>query len=305
MKTLKKYRGPLELLLCSFIWGTAFIFQKVGLQYVGNFTLNCVRMALASLFLLPVVVVRRRRAKRAGEAQPLKTLILAGLSCGAVLFIAANLQQAAIKVSTPGKVGFITALYVVLVPLIGLLFFKRKVRFNVWIGAALAVVGLYLLCVKDSFEIGAGELLSLGSALFFALQITLVGIYSQKTDPVALCMLQFVMVSVLSLGPMLVFEQPRMSDILNAGVPILYAGVVSCGFGYTLQALGQRETDPSVASIIMCLEALFAFVAEIIYFDRVPAVSEFVGSAVMLTAIIVAELDLSRIGARKRIRKAR
>lgn len=300
-----KYRGPLELLLCSFLWGTAFIFQKVGLEYVGNFTINCVRMALASLFLLPIVILRRRRAKRTGEARPLKTLILAGLCCGAVLFIAANLQQAAIKESTPGKVGFITALYVVLVPLIGLVFFKRRVRFNVWIGAALAVAGLYLLCVKGSFEIGAGELLSLASALFFAVQITLVGIYSQKTDPVALCMLQFMMVSILSLGPMLVFEQPQISDILKAGVPILYAGVVSCGFGYTLQALGQRETDPSVASIIMCLEALFAFIAEIVYFDRVPAVSEFVGSAVMLAAIVVSQLDLSHIGSRTKIRKAR
>ncbi|MBQ9543828.1 MAG: DMT family transporter [Clostridia bacterium] len=225
-----KLKGNIELLVCAMIWGSAFIAQKIALGFVGSFTINCIRMALASLALFPVVLFRRHRAIKKGETYPLKQSVVAGLLCGVALFAAANAQQAAIKLSTPGKVSFITAFYVVLVPIIGLIF-GRKARFNVWIGAALAIVGLYLLCVVDSTTISIGDFLALASAFLFAIQITLIGHYGRGTDPLALSMVQFAVVSVLSAPPMFIFEDPSLSTIHTALIPILYAGLVSCGVG--------------------------------------------------------------------------
>lgn len=285
-----KLKGGIELFICAMIWGSAFIAQKIALGYVESFTLNCVRMTLASLALLPVVFFRRRRAVRKGEVYPLKKSVFAGLLCGVTLFVAANAQQAAIKLSTPGKVSFITAFYVVLVPIIGLVF-GRKVRFNVWIGAVLSIAGLYLLCVVDSMTVSAGDFLALACALMFAVQITLIGHYGKGTDPIALSMAQFAVAGVLSAPPMLIFETPGIAAIESALIPILYAGLLSCGVGYTLQAVGQRETEPSVASIIVSLEAVFALVSEMIWYKRVPGRNELIGCAIMLCAIVVSQLE--------------
>ena len=283
-------KGNIELFICAMIWGSAFISQKIALYTVGSFTLNCVRMILASLALVPVVLFRRHRAVKRGEGYPFRQSVVAGLLCGVALFAAANAQQAAIRISTPGKVSFITALYVVLVPIIGLIF-GRKVRFNVWIGAVLAIVGLYLLCIVGSVSVGTGDFLALLSAFLFAIQISLIGHYGRGTDPIALSMVQFGVVGVLSAAPMFIFETPTLPAINTALIPILYAGLVSCGLGYTLQAIGQRETNPAVASIIISLEAVFALIAEMIWFRKIPGANELIGCGVMLCAIIISQIE--------------
>lgn len=293
--TKLQLRSNLMLLLTALIWGCAFVAQSVGMDYVGPFTFNCVRFVIGAVVLLPCIVfldkINGRTPSVWGtrDVQQRKTLLLGGLACGTTLAVASGLQQVGIMYTTVGKAGFITALYIVMVPLLGLVVHKR-VGLPVWAAVALAVVGMYLLCITDGFSIGLGDTIMLLCAVVFALQILAVDYFSARTDGVRLSCLQFLVCGVWNAIPMFATETPRMADIFSAWLPILYAGVLSCGVAYTLQVIAQRNTAPAVASLLMSLESVFAVLAGWILLGEQLSARELLGCALVFGAILLAQL---------------
>lgn len=300
----KSLKSSLLLLLTAIIWGTAFVAQSVGMEYVGGFTFNCTRSLIGSAFLVPCILFLDWLKKKEGDAPETpktpeeaaagrKTLITGGIACGVVLFIASNLQQFGIKYTTVGKAGFITALYIVLVPILGI-FLKKKVSFKVWISVVLAVAGLYLLCITDGFSIGTGDFMVLLCAVAFAVHILVIDYFSPKTDGVRMSCIQFLVCGLLSGVCMLLFEQPVLSELLRAWMPVLYAGVMSCGVAYTLQIVGQKGADPTVASLILSLESVVSVLAGWAILGQSLSGRELLGCVLMFGAIILAQLPGDR-----------
>ncbi|MEL7655396.1 MAG: DMT family transporter [Bacillota bacterium] len=297
----KKLQSDLMLFLTAFIWGASFVAQRAGMEYIGPFTFNGIRCFIGALVLIPIIMVLdgQRKKKNAGEEiVPLteeekkmskKTLLLGGLSCGVVLFISSSLQQIGIIYTTAGKAGFITALYIVLVPILGL-FLGRKVRKILWLCVALATGGLYLLCIKEGFTIGKGDLLVLLCAFGFAVHILVIDYFSPKTDGVKMSALQFFICGVLSTPCMILFETIVWRDIIDCWLPILYAGIMSCGVAYTLQIVAQKNVEPTVASLILSLESVFAVIAGMILLSEQISPREAIGCIIMFAAIILAQL---------------
>ena len=283
------YAGPLMLLLTAMIWGAAFVAQSVGLDYVGPFTLNAVRFLIGGVFLLPCIGVLRRAGVRPTASGSRKELLLGGLVCGGLLAIASSLQQIGLAYTTVGKAGFLTALYVILVPILGLLAGKR-VRKLVWACVALSLAGLYLLCMAGGASLGAGDGLMLLCALVFALHIQAIDYFSPRTDSLALSCLQFLICGALCAIPMLALERPAPAAILRAWQPILYAGILSSGVGYTLQAIAQRRTDPTVASLILCMESVFSALFGWLLLRQALSPRELAGCGLMLLAILLSQL---------------
>ncbi|WP_319560646.1 DMT family transporter [Marispirochaeta sp.] len=254
MKT-RVMRNDALLLMTAMIWGFAFVAQRVGMRFIGPFTYNSVRFALGAVSLLPLLYWRRKRGKQIRSAARLRLRV--SLAAGAFLFIAASLQQIGIVYTTAGKAGFITTLYVVLVPLFGIAV-RRGTGVAGWVGVVLAVSGLYLLSVREGFSISPGDLLVLASAVFWALHVLLIDLYGRYVDSIELSIIQFAFCSVLCTITALAFEAPSVSGILTAAVPILYGGLFSVGIAYTLQVVAQKNAPPSHAAILLSLEGAFA-----------------------------------------------
>lgn len=252
-------RGNLLLLLTALVWGTAFVAQSVGMDFVGPFTFNGIRSVLAGIVLIPVALLARR-GKPALTPQGRKNTWLGGLCCGVALFAGSSFQQIGIQYTTAGKAGFITALYIVLVPLFGLSLGKR-VRALVWVAVGMAVAGLYLLCVREGFTIERGDLYVLCCAVMFAVHILVIDYFSPRADCIAMSCIQFFVSGAIGCAAMLLFETPEIGAILSCWLPILYAGILSGGVGYTLQIVAQKDTNPTVASLLMSLESVFAALA--------------------------------------------
>ena len=307
--------GKLYLFGAALIWGVAFVAQQVGMEHVGPFTFNAVRNLIGALVLVPCVfLIKRLQGSRnpnggevtaggaigsttGGSATPetrqasdKRELLRAGLVTGTFLAIAGNLQQVGIKYTTVGKAGFITAMYIVLVPLVGI-FLKRKAGWKIWVSVALSVVGLYLLSMKPGdFTLGMGDLYVLLAAVAFAFQITAVDYYAARVDNLWLACMEFLVCGLITLVLMLLFEHPTLSGILAAKWPILYAGVLSCGVAYTFQILGQRRTDPAIASLIMSLEAVISALAGWLLLGQSMSGREIFGCVIMFAAILLAQL---------------
>ena len=309
-------RNSLLLLLTAVIWGVAFVAQSVGMDYVGAFTFNCVRSIIGGLVLIPCIVFLRNLKFREnhGNAEAVRphtgkkrtglplneTLhvtqaeVVGGICCGIALFAASNFQQFGISYTTVGKAGFITALYVVIVPIMGL-FFKKKVSFVVWISVVLSVIGLYLLCMTESsFSLSFGDLLVLICAVLFSIHILVIDYFSPRGDGVVMSCIQFFVCGLLSGVMMFLFETPVMSDILAAWVPILYAGVLSCGVAYTLQIVGQKDMNPTVASLILCLESVVSALAGWLILHQALSTRELSGCFLMFFAIVLAQLPTAQ-----------
>ena len=296
----KKLKGNLMLLLTALIWGSSFVAQRAGMEYIGPFTFNVLRSLIGGLTLIPVILIIGRskspeaqEAKDASESQTLekdrKTLLLGGVCCGLALFIACSLQQVGIVYTTAGKAGFITALYIVLVPILGV-FIGKKVRPIIWFCIVLSVAGLYLLCMKDGFSLSRGDFLVLLCALFFSIHILVIDHFSPKASGVKLSCIQFFVCGILSLIPASAFEEFNWGQILSCWVPILYSGVLSCGVAYTLQIVAQKNTEPAVASLLLSLESVFAVISGVLILHESITLKEFCGCAIMFIAIIVAQL---------------
>lgn len=297
-------RNSLLLLLTAVIWGVAFVAQSVGMDYVGAFTFNCVRSIIGGLVLIPCIVfLKNLKYKEMGgqgklsvkeSLQVTRVELVGGICCGVALFAASNFQQFGISYTTVGKAGFITALYVVIVPIMGL-FFKKKVSFVIWISVVLSVVGLYLLCMtENSFSLAFGDLLVLICALLFSVHILVIDYFSPKGDGVIISCIQFFVSGVLSGVMMFLFETPRVEGILAAWMPILYAGVLSCGVAYTLQIVGQKDMNPTVASLILCLESVVSALAGWLILGQALNAREMAGCFLMFFAIVLAQLPAAQ-----------
>lgn len=285
------------LLLTAFIWGCAFVAQSVGMDYVGPFTFNSVRSFIGSLVLVPVIFLMDSLKRKEGMSEEevrasrgdTKTLITGGICCGVVLGVASSLQQFGIMFTTVGKAGFITAMYIVIVPLLGV-FIGKKVRPLILFCVALSVAGLYFLCMTEKLSLGIGDLYVLVCAVIFSVHILVVDHFSPLVDGVRLSAIQFLTAGVLCAVPMLLFEAPNLTGILAAWKPILYAGVLSCGVAYTLQILGQKGADPTVASLLMSLESVFSVLAGWVILGQALSLKELFGCGLMFCAIILAQL---------------
>jgi len=290
----RSLRGSLLLLLGSVIWGAAFVAQRVGMDHTGPFTFNGVRMLLAGLVMIPVTLFFEGKNKKTPgwRAPDPKEQRMAGMICGLLLFAASSLQQVGLVTTTAGKAGFITALYVVLVPVAAWLIFRKNPGKVIWLGVALAVVALWLLCMPaEGFVLQTGDLLVLGCAVCFTAQILCVDHYAPRVSGVRLARDEFLVTGSLSLLAALFTETISLSGIREALIPILYAGILSGAVGYTLQILGQRDTDPTVASILMCLESVFALLTGVIILGEKMTVRETAGCVLMFTAVILATLS--------------
>ena len=287
----KALRGSLLLLLGSMIWGAAFVAQRVGMDHLGPFSFNGIRMLLAGVVMVPVAAWSERKKEPAAPSL-VKEQRTAGLICGLMLFAAASLQQMGLVTTDAGKAGFITALYVVLVPVAAWLLFRKNPGRVIWLGVALAVFALYLLCMPaESFSLNGGDLLLLGCAACFTVQILCVDYYAPKVSGSRLARDEFLVTGVLSMLIAVLTEPITADGIRSAIIPILYAGIMSGALGYTLQIVGQRDTDPTVASLLMCLESVFAVITGAILLHEKMTVREAVGCVLMFSAVILAQLS--------------
>jgi drug/metabolite transporter (DMT)-like permease len=280
------------LLVTAAIWGFAFVAQRVGMEHVGPFTYNAVRFALGALSLVPLIVVRRRRRVAAAPtADPgsRRTFARYGLGIGIVLFAGASLQQAGIVTTTAGKAGFITGLYVVLVPLFGLLA-GQKAGTGRWIAVALAVAGLYLLSIREHLAIEPGDLLVLIGAFFWAGHVQLVGRWAPRVDPIELAAAQFAVCSAGSSVVAIVMETAAPGALRAALVPILYGGLLSVGVAYTLQVVAQKRAHPTHAAILLSLEGAFAAVGGALVLGEHLTARELVGCALLLAGMLLSQL---------------
>ena len=290
------------LLLTAAIWGVAFVAQSVGMDYVGPFTFNTVRSLLGGIVLIPCIVLLKRinvgSKDTAGVAEHAsgdpagqrKVLLTGGVACGVLLCIASNLQQFGIMYTSVGKSGFITAMYIVLVPVLGI-FLKKKAGIKIWCSVAIAVGGLYLLCMTDSgFSIQKGDLLLLLGAVIFSFHILTIDYFSPKVDGVKMSCIQFFTCGILSMVCMFLFEQPQIGAILQAWMPIVYAGVLSCGVAYTLQIVGQKGMNPTVASLILSMESVISVIAGWLILHQKLSGRELLGCVLMFAAIILVQL---------------
>lgn len=291
----KAMGGNFALLLAAVIWGTSFVAQDVGMEHVEAFTYNGIRMLMGAAVLIPVILfmqLKKRKTSECVKKEQIYVQAKSGIICGLILFCASNLQQFAfnyIPEGASGKIGFITALYMLLVPIFAL-FLGQKQRLIVWLAVIMGCVGAYLLCVDSVMTIGFGELLTLGCAVFFAIHILYIDSVTDKVDGVILSATQFLVVGVLSVICMFIFETPRVENINTAIVPILYSGVMSSGVAYTLQIVGQKHTKPAIASLLMCLESVFAVLAGWVILGDNLEPREYIGCAIMFAAIILTNL---------------
>ncbi|WP_040397713.1 DMT family transporter [Anaerococcus senegalensis] len=291
-----KHRGELLLFLTSFIWGFAFIAQKLGSDYIQPFTFNFLRNLTAGLFLLIYSFVRKNKTREKMNSITKTATIRGGITTGLVMAIAVSFQQTGVYFTTSGKAGFITSLYVVIVPIFAI-FIGKKVSKKTAIAIILALIGLYLLTVKveDGFSINKGDILIFIGSLFFAFHILFIDHYSVKSDSVKMSMIQFFVASLVSLALMILFENPKLDLIFKGLLAILYLGVFSSGLGYTLQIVAQKDIDPTISSLILSLEAVFAALFGFIFLKEVPNERELIGGILMFFAIILAQLPNSII----------
>lgn len=283
-------RGSLSLLLATLIWGSAFIAQSVGMELIGPFTFQTVRCALAVLFLFPLSLVFDRGNRNIFfEKWKDPQLWKAGIPCGCALFAAASLQQVGLVYTDAGKAGFITAMYIVLVPVLGLFFKQRPPRSTVF-SILLAVAGLYLLSCLGVSGINKGDLLMMGCALAYAVQITCIDRFAAGLDGLRLNCVQALVVTVLSI-PFVVFtETVDMGNLLECWLPLVYAGVLSMGVAYTLQILGQQQLEPTTASLIMSLESVIAALCGWLILKETMSAPELLGCALVFAAVILSQL---------------
>jgi len=276
------------------IWGFAFVAQRSGMEFVGPFTFNAVRFTLGGISLIPLLLINRKRKFKNEPILPLssnKILLKGGIIAGVILFFGASFQQGGMVYTTAGKAGFITGLYIILVPILGIMF-KQKTSAAIWLGAVIALVGMYLLSVNENLTIGLGDLLVLASAFFWGLHVLVIGRFSPKTDSIQLAFFQFMLCAFFSLIASLIIETTILQNILDASIPILYAGVVSVGIAYTLQVVAQRDAHPSHAAIIMSLEAVFALIGGWIILDESIPLRGLIGCGLMLIGIIISQVGI-------------
>lgn len=293
MKT--QLKGIIILLIVALIWGSSFVSQSLGMESVDGFTFSGIRTLLGAIVLLPFILIKSKIQKEKTETEKTKFLdrktIVYGAILGVFLCIAGNFQQFAFYYSTSGKIAFITAMYMFFVPIIGL-FLRKRIPFITWICVILGFVGLYFLCMKSaSFgSINKGDILAFICAIFFAIHILFIERFSPEVDGVKLSFVQFMVSGIISCILMFIFENPQIESIKSAALPIMYSGILSCGVAYTLQIVGQKYCEATIASILMCMESVFAAICGAIILHESLSSREILGCVIMFTAIILSQL---------------
>ncbi len=286
-------RGNLLALITAIIWGSSFVAQSVGMDHIGTFTFNFLRNLLGVLFLIPVIILKEKFIEKKDyknkEKGFDKFLVTGGLACGIALFIASSFQQKGLCYTTSGKAGFITALYMVLVPILGI-FLKKKISPIMWTGVGMATLGMYFLCVEEDFNINKGDFLVFISSIFFAVHILIIDYYSPKVDGVKMSCIQFGVVAILSMIFMIIFENVELENIKSCWTSIAYAGIFSSGVAFTLQILAQKESDPTVVSIIFSLESVFAAISGWLILNEQFTAREVIGCAFVFFAVMVSQI---------------
>lgn len=292
----KSVRNSFLLFLAAVIWGMAFVSQSKGMEYMGPLTFNGVRSLIGAVTLVIYIAITCMKGSRKLSEINWKATVKAGLWCGLILTTASTLQQVGIVHTTVGKAGFITTLYIIFVPIAGI-FFKKKVGPMVWIAALLAAIGMYLLCMTESFALGIGDTFVFLCALFFTAHIMVIDHYAQQVDGVVVSCIQFAVAGVVCTFGALLFEQPTMTSLSDGIMALLYAGVMSCGVAYTLQIVGQKGVNPTVAALILSMESVVATVAGVVAFrigllttDQSMSVRQVVGCALVFTGVILVQL---------------
>lgn len=292
--------SALLLLGASFIWGVAFVAQSAGMRHIGPFTFTVVRGLLAAVFLFPCSFLYERTVRTLENRASLKEEILGGVILGVVMFFAANLQQVGLQYTTAGKGGFITSLYIVIVPLLGL-FLKRRPHPVLWLCVFVALVGFYFLSINENFSVSKGDILMLFAALGFAVQILFVDRFAPRMNVVRLSCIQFTVLALLSVPLMFTLEKPMISNILDAWLPLVYAGVLSGGVAYTMQMLGQRRIEAAAASLLCSPESVFAALAGLVLLNERMNVREILGCALVFIAVVCSQLPWDRFSKRKNV----
>ena len=296
---MNKTKNTFLLFLTAFIWGVAFVAQSVGMDYVGPWTFNASRFIIGAVFLIPCIAfldgLKKKEAAASGTSseesapQDKKTLLIGGLCCGIAIAVASTLQQYGISMTTVGKAGFITALYIVIVPILGI-FLKKKPRLIIWVSVVLALAGLYFLCMTVSLSFSKGDTMVLLCALVFSIHILIIDYFSPKVDGVRMSCIQFFVASIICGIPALILEHPQFSSLVAAWAPILYAGILSCGVAYTLQIVAQKNYDPTIASLILSLESVFSVLAGWVILHEALSPREILGCVLVFIAIILVQL---------------
>ncbi len=297
MKKKNKLLGNGLLLFTALIWGTAFVFQRVGMESIEPITFNAARMALAALATGLVALLTRRKEQNfpvEERKQYRKNTITGGICCGCFLSLASILQQMGLVYTTAGKAGFITAMYILLVPILGFVFFKKKNTWLVWLSVLLGVAGMYFLCISGEFRLSYGDALICGCALFFSCHILCCDYFVRRGHPIWISAIQFATATVISSVAAMLAEEPSVEKLVSAAIPILYCGVVSGGIGYTLQIVAQKYTDPTIASLLMSMESVFAVIAGVLLLQERMSVRELSGCVIMLVAIVLVQLPLPK-----------
>ena len=297
MSNNKRMLGNALLMLTAMIWGTAFVFQRVGMESIEPITFNAARMALAAVAVgavsaMPIASEKEKLASYTVKecAEYRKNTIIGGICCGTFLAAASIFQQMGVVYTTAGKAGFITAMYMLLVPVINFVFFKKRNSWIVWLAVLLGVVGMYLLCMTEGFSLGRGDTLVCICAVLFSGHILCCDHFVKLGNPIRISAIQFASCTVISAVAALILEQPSMAKIVSAAIPILYCGIVSGGIGYTLQIIAQKFTDPTVASLLMSLESVFAVIAGALLLGERMTSRELLGCAIMFAAIVLVQI---------------
>lgn len=289
----KILRSDILLLIGAVIWGSTFVAQRYGSQHVGTFTFNAVRFALGSIFMVPIFFLTTRRKGRSEEPSTGKHFVFGCCMAGVILFLAACSQQAGIAYTTAGKAGFITGLYMVIVPIMGF-FLRQQLGFGTLFGVVLASLGMYFLCISESFSIGKGDLLVLVSAIFWAGHVQIIGWLSVRFDPIRIALFQYVVCAVLSAVGAILTEEVVIANIRSAIVPIMYAGFISTGIAFTLQVIAQRDSLPTHAAIVMSMETVFAALGGYLILSEVMALRDMIGCGFILSGMLMSQLCVRR-----------
>jgi drug/metabolite transporter (DMT)-like permease len=292
-----KLRGSIMLLITAAIWGLAFVAQSDGMNYVGPFTYNACRTLIGGFVLIPVIGLLRLLPDKSPEKRekaPLRTTVTGGVICGLIFTVAGMLQQYGISMTTAGKAGFVTALYIIIVPIFGFVIYRRT-SLKAWICCLVAIAGFYLLCINEGFNVSTGDLLVLACAFFFAAHIMVIDHFNAKNaDGTLMSCIQFFTAGTIMLVCMFIFEQPSFDAILAAWLPILYGGVMSCGVAYTLQIIGQRYTDPTAATLLMSLESVFAALSGWLLLNETLSIKELAGCTLVFIAVVAAQININK-----------
>jgi drug/metabolite transporter (DMT)-like permease len=288
-----EYKARFILLLTAVIWGLAFVAQRAGMESIGPFAFNGIRFALGTLSLVPLLFLKRNSAKQKVEKRDKAFLLKGGILCGLFLFAGSSFQQIGIVYTTAGNAGFITSLYVILVPVFGL-FWQHKVNKQTWLGIIIALSGLYFLSARQDLTFAMGDALVLISAFFFAGHVLMIAKYAPKTNIIRLSIIQFGLASLLSLIISVFIETTTLQNIRMAAIPILYGGIMSVGVAYTLQVYGQKKTHPAHAAIILSMESLFAAIGGILILHEPLTFPIALGGILMLSGVILSQLRFKK-----------